>query len=1182
MKKLKRIKYLLAAFIFIHGFGVLKAQYEPSGAPALKTFTMNNDLLGSASNSVNLFTGDVALPIQLLSLPGRTGLDLNVGIGYSSQVQQVVDKWNQEAPTGILGLGWSLDLPKIVCDHKQTGTRIDDEYYLVEGGISNKLVRTISGSDPQGNFYVYETLNYQFWRIRYYYDPVEYGSGGSGANKWEIVKEDGTRFIYGDQWSNRKTVQWMVRWGNWIGSSAQTQGQSRLAFVWNLSEIINLWGEKITYEYVQEEQFVGSIYGVKHTEASYISKITNPQGQSIVFGYKDKQHPYFLEPHIEKPEPDAYQEFYEKKYLDFVEVRNQSNAKMLEVSFKYGNMNAGTNAAKMLLTGIVQKNASGTALPGLSFQYFTSGNYKGMLEKVTYPGGGSITYHYDTKTIERSERELAITAPSGYAEPKVWVASDYAVVAWRQLASGGGHTDAARQVKLFAYQWVGEWKGQELVTLSNIHLEGDSWNKDFKDFQVSLQDNHFALLVRSSNSSNNHVLRIWKKSNQIRSEWGTPFLTSWNADDSQVPTLLSGSHFVAAGNRRKTGSNPVCRIFLDRGNSWFQHDPNLPVTAYYEYTAANNYVIAHRRQNGISNFPIYFLYLSEDGKVVEKSFPTALGFTSTTPSYWYSANSFAVCMAGGMGSNGQNKEFAYRWDINYNTFYRDDKDKMNQDLFGTLTDHSPVFIQNNSLVGIYGKLARYDGVQWSTLNISTVNGVGEISFIYGDDICVRPTTIEYYTGNYGGRASIFNPNINGWDNDLVLGGPNSGVQFYPTVGNKYFYFGNGYYIRNPNGIYQKIHTDQNQSGAAVMKAGGPSFDLRCAIGPGYHFADVRVIENGAVQSPITLTNRKFLYSYTKYRNAGIGFQTVVTFNSNIQNIEDANVLYLSRLIENVITGKQTDCVVGHISTNDGLTTRHIAYDYDLGKAVMDPAGITAQYHEVTEIPASQTTANKPFGSIKYFFGNGLTATELGHTHDFSNLQWTGALYKKDMYDASGTLKGYERTVMNVFTKSLVNDISSSVETARYSRPVEVLSLADGIFSNKYIYYANLTGLPTHDIVVGHDSKANSLRTDYKFFWEAYNPARDLNILSPVIQTKQTLEISGMGSVVHSSEATTWKQWNGTNVFGPHKTYSWRRNYSPDFDFANCSNENEPGSYWQKISEVNAVNAAGQVLQVTKH
>jgi hypothetical protein len=137
-----------------------------------------------------------------------------------------VDIWNLDAPTSMLGLGWTLDCPKIIVDNKQTGTREDDDFYLVQGGGSNKLIRT-KGTNTARE---YKTQNYTFWKIIYY----------PNSEKWEITHEDGTKYVYGDKNSNRHTVQWIVKWGNWIGSSSRTSGQQQQASAWNLSSVKNL------------------------------------------------------------------------------------------------------------------------------------------------------------------------------------------------------------------------------------------------------------------------------------------------------------------------------------------------------------------------------------------------------------------------------------------------------------------------------------------------------------------------------------------------------------------------------------------------------------------------------------------------------------------------------------------------------------------------------------------------------------------------------------------------------------------------------------------------------------------------------------------------------------------------------------------------------------------------------
>lgn len=120
---------------------------ESNSAPTISTFATGPDPSGQLQNSVNLFSGDVSLPVNLVSLSGVNGLGVSVGISYSSNVQSQVDTRNLEAPTGVLGLGWNFDFDKIIVDTRNTGTYHDDTFYLVSSGTTIPLVRIGSLSD---------------------------------------------------------------------------------------------------------------------------------------------------------------------------------------------------------------------------------------------------------------------------------------------------------------------------------------------------------------------------------------------------------------------------------------------------------------------------------------------------------------------------------------------------------------------------------------------------------------------------------------------------------------------------------------------------------------------------------------------------------------------------------------------------------------------------------------------------------------------------------------------------------------------------------------------------------------------------------------------------------------------------------------------------------------------------
>ncbi len=115
-----------------------------SQIPAIRTFQLDAAALGKLSSSVNLFRGDVNLRHSLVELPGRPGkgaLAVEVSILYQSNVHRSAELWNIRAPTGILGLGWSLPLDHIVMEDDDSPSRMTRTYRHVSAGVSNLLVR---------------------------------------------------------------------------------------------------------------------------------------------------------------------------------------------------------------------------------------------------------------------------------------------------------------------------------------------------------------------------------------------------------------------------------------------------------------------------------------------------------------------------------------------------------------------------------------------------------------------------------------------------------------------------------------------------------------------------------------------------------------------------------------------------------------------------------------------------------------------------------------------------------------------------------------------------------------------------------------------------------------------------------------------------------------------------------
>lgn len=87
---------------------------------------------GDISSSVNLFRGNLAFPLKLLTLPGRGESSVNVTLLYQSQTDPFVDEWNHSAPTDVAGLGWSCEFSYQNKTYDTTSLEAPKEYVIPE------------------------------------------------------------------------------------------------------------------------------------------------------------------------------------------------------------------------------------------------------------------------------------------------------------------------------------------------------------------------------------------------------------------------------------------------------------------------------------------------------------------------------------------------------------------------------------------------------------------------------------------------------------------------------------------------------------------------------------------------------------------------------------------------------------------------------------------------------------------------------------------------------------------------------------------------------------------------------------------------------------------------------------------------------------------------------------------
>ena len=492
-------------------------------------------------------TGQVSLPVNLFDLPGRNGPGVQIALVYDSDVRRAATGINRIEPTGVVGLGWRFPRERILRMTNGTGNTLDDEFFLQSGVEVNQLIPAVKNNDGTVDYRTRRALPF---RIRYQ----------SSDESWTLTNAEGIVFVYGGglttsgntKQSTGSSVEWGVRWGNWIGSgkatayiapgsSTQTPTpQEQIAVAWNLSSVTNLWYEKTLYQYDQVLQAVAT--GKTFTQASYLRTIRTTD-RVIQFEYLEKDPLEYADPHTAAPEPDAYQERYETRYLFSATLLTGGGTPLRSLRFEYGRIGSGA-LTKRLLTGIVDLNGNGRVLgPPRRFAYwgqapadnvsvainsdanqYNNGALYGSLKSVTLPSGAKTTYYYEPKNIPRAA--LLLDNVSGidatWTDPHIYYGAGYVVVLWRK----------GNQYALSLYDWQGRWislwTGNSAIMLNTT---------DPQSIQVTVEQDFFAVAVAGTGNS----LHLFRRVPGKPGAWAhdAPSMALSNFE------LRSGQNFVA-------------------------------------------------------------------------------------------------------------------------------------------------------------------------------------------------------------------------------------------------------------------------------------------------------------------------------------------------------------------------------------------------------------------------------------------------------------------------------------------------------------------------------------------------------------------------------------------------------------------------------------------------------------
>lgn len=1169
--------------------------------PEVRAVQFGGGQVGDIKDSVNMFRGDVNHAIPLFQLPGRNDLNVEISLAYQSNVQNSVDRWNLEAPTGPLGLGWSMPMNRIAVVDGGSAAPSSNRYYLVQDGSAERL---IPRERLQSGEIAFEAEIYRFWTILY--SPQK--------EEWTITRTDGARYVYG---GTATAVQWSVAWGssdapNWTGPSARSDGQRQVAAAWDLARIETVRGDRIDYEYDVMMQKVGGpgTQYQSYTKASYLSRIKDDFGREILFDYAPKVYDpvegicEYQDPHkvLNKPHdaetPDAYQCRYETKYLDGIRVCDVAGTELFAYRFDYDLRNFSTVSRgddtykflyKRVLTGVRRLAPEGQALPGYRFNYWSrdpgggapENPHPGALKTITYPSGGTATYSFQAETVTGEGVDPSvplrhrIDAPWSETDttPRVWFGPDYTVVTW--------YSATRKALSVSVYRWAGRW----VTWQADNALEGEV---DLDSLALIGRSDFFCLTFMNK-STRNQNLHLYRKDDSRFGNWSETTLNQ-SLDDLGTPTL------IAAGEAYVMLCNPGFSNGAYAGWSWSDFERSWsPIYALptppsgsnirYSVTGRDNYILAAsfapdggKKDSGSVEYTLIYRDPAERSgngwKVAQTWRRQQTVFGAGDPK-----NAFFFAMAAGASfavatyitaARDTPREVDYRmdafaWDARYGV---PNTDPYSRSYTAPAVEKLslPVFetrILQDAMVANSGNLLRYIGgfdsvpQQVWTAQDRTLGPSASLSFADALDAGVSHDS----AGSGTTVLTTFNPqhpNPGGWST-RHLGNDNA----VPSLSGDYLTLGSAVFYRGPRSDWQQLPVGLGHDMApGTMENRAPNYLA-------YEQSNKRAVQVAFVANGKVLSDEQTLASPAQrchVDDAKLGMELAgptmfVTYPAD-ESFDSARSLYLYQVLNGTVIGQvRTRDVasvrIDHNWPHEEPYSQHYRYDPD-GVTYNPETGI-AQFAKSTLIPGGDAEAN---GYSVTYFSNGLLPRGGGAGTTTYNHLLNGIPIREETYDGSDRLIASVTHEFQVYRSRQTGPTGGGTTdiAGAWARKVKETDVLDGVRRERQLEWSSYSGLPTKETRDDYDSAGKPIVLTREFLYGYEVPSyRDWmvgnNVLDISVQGTRRTD----GSIT-AREVTTWIEWL-KGRWAKCATARWKGTGSPDFDFANWSNGTGVSDDW---------------------
>nr|YP_009130509.1 hypothetical protein [Bryopsis plumosa]CEO91039.1 hypothetical protein [Bryopsis plumosa] len=1145
----------------------------------------------SDGTAINLFQGNLSMPVEIISLPGLNSLNCDINIIYQSQVTEKVDLWNLGNTSNLIGLGWDLSLPRIVKDEKLNNSPSDDNFFLIEQGNPIRLIPNSKYSEDQ---IFYELENYAFQNITYF----------PKLEKWEIQKEDGTVYSYGGK-EDSNTLQWGIHWGNWIGPSCITENQERYVKAWNLAKVENIYGNNYSLSYKVKEQSVGE-GSLTYTKECVISKIQNDRGWFLNFEYQDMTYdtrslespkeyldPY-RDPQLDIPNidfSDAFQSCYLSIYLEKITLYNQQNQQITKVQFYYYDLTnltqpllpEATSRARLLygatykryLKSIQRFNSSGETKPGTQFFYnFNIQEHpKGVLNKIIYPSGGQSLFNYQKIVVGADEhqdpgsRNQCIKNPfdeDQSAKPRIWYGEDYTIVGW--------YNEQQNQLRLNVFTWVGHWCiSQKDWWQINGVIELDR-------LQLAISNNCFCISIPYDSQSaqgattdlflfNRDPLKptIWIIQDQVQSfdttklqlKNGTDFFLVYDSDNKKLNRYFW---------------HPFQRTFLIE---------NLTISANsddnYFLTAYSNYYIIYRYNiddESLTEFSIYyydeFYDWKQGGSLKDRIYTPSI--SSSRYCEFGPSDSFAAVasITKKRDDNFDSELKILMWNADFSQLYFAELEEPwgeNRSPFTYIPAQvmpylGPMSIQN-SLVTSGANSYFFNGSKWIFQGVDIEK---DGSFKYPEAqfywyAFQRFGLLKTENTQSGIYSSLKYPTLeNNWD-EIILADFDESSQskrvkeYYPTFVENYLSLDKRIYCNPFNQDWKNIEnyfieelkveegliidttTMINQApyflAFMTLDESGHPNDTRIGF---FHNGDFIRDETGKIdleilagQQVTKLLNKNYQYESSLNGKLPSMPQGFVTYSTET-NLDESTSITLHRYSNQSLQDPIETFVINQIILDSGYNKVYKCYEYENVSAAQDSTQTLIRFQKVTEYQGCLHPGNQTNGWTISYFANGIPSQNSKATMPSA---LDGVLLKKEQYDTLNNLISFIETDSEIITQipRSWDDQTLRPLFGAFIQTTTKTTMLDGVTTCINFEYLLNSGRVRKTETSYYDSQGQQV-TEQKIFTygcEKYEILRHENRISELCQTQIQTKIDQQDEYqIKYSKVQTYKPWQFNN------------------------------------------------------